>query len=162
MPLFYIPKPRQFKYQPRFYDPQKERWEALKQKYADEHGTSEGVSDEELAYFEQRVRNLEKPERSKLTWKDLFRKREIPKFEYKPRFATDEQELASETPDNPTEHLQQYKKEHTKMKRRFDFHDSFQRQQRKPWLIVALVFVAFYVCYRYYGVVVQFIYDIFY
>ena len=35
MPMFYIPKPRQFKYQPRFYDPKKERWEELKRKYSE-------------------------------------------------------------------------------------------------------------------------------
>ena len=34
MPMFYTPKPRQFRYQPRFYDPEKEKWEALKAKYA--------------------------------------------------------------------------------------------------------------------------------
>ena len=41
MPMFYTPKPRQFKYRPRFYDPEKERWEALKQKYADERAAAE-------------------------------------------------------------------------------------------------------------------------
>jgi hypothetical protein len=161
MPLFYIPKPRQFHYQPRFYDPQKERWEALKQKYADEQNPK-GVSEEELEYFERRVRNLENPERDKLTWKDLFRKRKVRRFEYKPRFSTNGQELMSELPDNATERVEQYKKAHTKMKRRFDFHETVKRKQRKPWVTVALVFVAAYLCYRYYGVVVQFFYDIFF
>lgn len=33
MPMFYTPKPRQFHYKPRFYDPEREDWELLKAKY---------------------------------------------------------------------------------------------------------------------------------
>lgn len=160
--MFYIPQPRQFKYQPRFYDPQKERWEALKKKYADEHGEAQGVDDDELAYFERRVRNLENPERSKLTWKDLFRKREIRRFEYKPRFSTDAQELISETPETATERVQQYKKEHTKMKRRFDFSGRFQRKQQKVWVTVALVIAVTYTVYRYSDIILYYVYSIFF
>lgn len=160
--MFYIPQPRQFKYQPRFYDPQKERWEALKKKYADEHGEAQGVDDDELAYFERRVRNLENPERSKLTWKDLFRKREIRRFEYKPRFSTDAQELISETPETATERVQQYKKEHTKMKRRFDFPGRFQRKQQKVWVTVALVIAVTYTVYRYSDIILYYVYSIFF
>ena len=159
--MFYIPKPRQFKYQPRFYDPKKERWEELKRKYS-ETPSGDGVTEEEMAYFEQRVRNLERPERKKLTWKDMFRKREMPKFEYKPRFSTNEQELISETPDNATERVQQYKKEHTKMKRRFDFTGRFQRKQQKVWITVAVVIAVAFVIYRHYGDIVQFLYSIFF
>ena len=32
--MFDVEKPRQFHYVPRFYDPEKEKWEALKKKYA--------------------------------------------------------------------------------------------------------------------------------
>ena len=104
MPMFYTPKPRQFRYKPRFYDPEKERWDALKQKYADERMIREmeaeleevsdlsakpEVSDSDLEYFQQRVREIDSREREKqrgLTWRDLFRKREMPTFNYTPRF----------------------------------------------------------------------------
>ena len=99
MPMFYTPKPRQFHYQPRFYNPEKERWEALKQKYADERMLREmeaeltetavdnvstdaeaaAQADADLAYYQRRVREIENRNREKqrgLTWKDLFRKRE--------------------------------------------------------------------------------------
>lgn len=98
MPMFYTPKPRQFHYKPRFYDPEKERWEALKQKYADEHrdDRTEGTAaadeaDKDLEYFERRVREMDREERqrgSRLTWKDMFRKREMPEFRYTPRFSS--------------------------------------------------------------------------
>ena len=74
MPMFYTPKPRQFHYQPRFYDPEKEKWEALKAKYAlerewEEHEKRVESGDRivsvdepnresdnsELSYFQQRV-----------------------------------------------------------------------------------------------------------
>ena len=102
MPLFYTPKPRQFQYRPRFYDPEKERWEALKAKYAIERELAEkpeilknvefsenleSSDDKDLAYFQQRVREIDRKEkRHGLTWKDLFRKREMPTFNYQPRF----------------------------------------------------------------------------
>lgn len=140
MPLFYTPKPRQFSYRPRFYDPEKERWEALKQKYADERtlrelqeeadniaisdSTAETIenSDEELQYFQNRVRELDREERKanrELTWKDLFRKREMPKFNYQPRFQTEENQ------DNQGvgEHIAEFKKRSVKIKRRFDVTD---------------------------------------
>lgn len=34
MPLLHTPKPRQFHYQPRFYDPRKEEWEERKRRFA--------------------------------------------------------------------------------------------------------------------------------
>lgn len=36
--MFYTPKPRQFHYTPRLYDPEKEEWEKLKTKYRLERG----------------------------------------------------------------------------------------------------------------------------
>ena len=127
MPMFYTPKPRQFKYRPRFYDPEKERWEALKQKYADEHrvepvaGGQESVAvdsdDKDLEYFERRVRELDRSERGKLTWKDAFRKREMPTWNYQPRFASTEEEGTGE-------HIAHFKKRGMSIKRRFDVSDT--------------------------------------
>lgn len=134
--MFYTPKPRQFHYTPRFYDPEKERWEALKQKYADEkaleelraeaaeagHDTPQQESDDvDLAYFQRRVRELDRKEKHKgLTWKDMFRKREMPKFNYQPRFS------AAETEGERLgtgEHIAEFKKRGVKIKRRFDVTD---------------------------------------
>ena len=130
MPMFYTPKPRQFKYRPRFYDPEKEKWEALKQKYADERALREalaeseqgnaGDTDGELAYFERRVRELDREERKGLTWKDAFRKREMPRFRYQPRFADSD----TATEHDTGEHLQQFKRRGASIKRRFDPSDT--------------------------------------
>lgn len=125
MPMFYTPKPRQFTYRPRFYDPEKERWEALKQKYADEKAKTEekadvanGQDDADLEYFQRRVRELDRSEHHQgLTWKDAFRKREMPKFNYQPRFATTESEGVGE-------HLAEFKKRGVNIKRRFDVSDT--------------------------------------
>lgn len=111
MPMFYTPKPRQFHYTPRFYDPEKEKWEALKKKYSDQERARTGqeidlptavndeTTDAELEYFEQRVREIEydeKRESRKLGFSDLFRRRKMPTFNYQPRF----QSGASRTGDN--------------------------------------------------------------
>ncbi len=125
MPMFYTPKPRQFKYKPRFYDPEKEKWEALKQKYADEREKEElekgiaesGEGNADLEYFQRRVRELDRSESHKLTWKDAFRKREMPKFNYQPRFAQTEEEGTGE-------HLASFKKRGANIKRRFDVSDT--------------------------------------
>ena len=124
MPMFYTPKPRQFKYRPRFYDPEKERWEALKQKYADEqakkeeHQESPNCPDNaDLESFQRRVRELDRQKKGVLTWKDAFRKREMPKFNYQPRFATTEEEGTGERIAN-------FKKRGTNIKRRFDVSDT--------------------------------------
>ena len=123
MPMFFTPKPRQFTYRPRFYDPEKERWEALKQKYADEKAKAEPTKaadasdDSELEYFQRRVRELDRSEHSKLTWKDAFRKREMPTFNYQPRFADSGEEGTGE-------HLHNFKSGAAKIKRRFDVTDS--------------------------------------
>ena len=97
MPMFYTPKPRQFHYTPRFYDPEKEKWEALKKNYREQADTqtecsaddSQQVSDAELEYFERRVREIDeggKRESRKLGFRDLYKRREMPKFNYQPRF----------------------------------------------------------------------------
>ena len=139
MPLFYTPKPRQFKYRPRFYDPEKERWEALKMKYAIEHMDEtelpkaseapekhENSNDVDLAYFQQRVREFdseEKREKRGLTWKDLFRKREMPTFNYQPRFSSEEPKVESGE-QGTGEHIAAFKKRNVKIKRRFDISDT--------------------------------------
>ena len=92
--MFEVEKPRKFHYEPRFYDPEKEKWEALKKKYAIEqerkeklqnseetNGESNGEKDD-LAYFEERLRTLDRQKRqqsSRLSWKDLFRKGRCPR-----------------------------------------------------------------------------------
>lgn len=151
MPMFYIPKPRQFHYQPRFYDPEKEKWEALKAKYAMERELEEvreteaelkevdmsDTSDADLAYFEQRVRALDREERQEkrgLTWKDLFRKREMPTFNYQPRFATTEE---------TGEHIAEFKKRNVKIKRRFDITD---KDYMKPIPATRILLYTMLVC----------------
>ena len=103
MPMFYTPKPRQFHYRPRFYDPEKEEWEKLKTKYRLENGmpltdephkadddiTAAASNDDDLEYFQRKVRNIERQDRkkaSRLTLSDFFRKREKPQFHYVSRF----------------------------------------------------------------------------
>lgn len=142
--MFYTPKPRQFHYQPRFYDPEKERWEALKQKYADERALREaleeaesgerrvesgereaesGKQDADLEYFQRRVREIDREEKHRgLTWKDMFRKREMPKFRYQPRFQNTES-AAEGGEQGVGEHIAEFKKRGVKIKRRFDVTD---------------------------------------
>lgn len=140
MPMFETPKPKQFRYKPRFYDPEKERWEALKQKYADQKFMESGewdaensmvsdttttdyqapaTDDKDLEYFQQRVRELDRQKSSKLTWKDMFRRREMPKFNYQPRFATNEATTVAKE-EGTAEHIADFKRRGIKIKRRFD------------------------------------------
>lgn len=112
MPMFYTPKPRQFHYKPRFYDPEREDWETLKKKYnLDGQPSSDGRADaadtaaasaekpydgemqstdnKDLEYFQRRLRDIERKERQekqKIGLADLFRKRERPQFHYVSRF----------------------------------------------------------------------------
>lgn len=126
MPLFYTPKPRQFHYTPRFYDPEKEEWEALKKKYAmkqeaEARAKQASETESEVDYFERRLKELDRKEKkSGLGINDLFRKREMPKFNYQPRFAnsdtTPEQEKQS------AEIAQRIRSR--KMSRRFDIEDT--------------------------------------
>lgn len=144
MPMFHTPKPRQFRYQPRFYDPEKERWEALKQKYADERAAEEARNNaaeggEDLEYFQRRLREIDRRERHSkggLTWKDMFRKREMPQFNYQPRFATTESEGTGE-------HIHQFKQRGKSIKRRFDIAD---KDYLKPVPAGRIMFYALLVC----------------
>lgn len=157
--MFYVPKPRQFNYRPRFYDPRKERLEELKRKYA---AHPEGASQEDVEYFEQQVRELDnEKQRSKLTWKDMFRKRQMPKFDYKSRFLT-EQEAMDEGPDSNTARIKQFKEEHTRIKRRLDFHKDFTRERRRIGVVVAVVVICGFFLYRYRDVIIGGIYNFFF
>jgi hypothetical protein len=162
MPMFYTPKPRQFRYQPRFYDPEKEKWEALKQKYADERMLREAKetaladlpeeadapvptnqTDDDLAYFQQRVRELDREEKrggKGLTWKDLFRKREMPTFNYQPRFATDTVAAPSE---DGAERMHNFKQRTSKIKRRYDIGD---KDYMKPIPATRIMLYTLLVC----------------
>lgn len=137
--MFEVEKPRQFHYVPRFYDPEKEKWEALKKKYAIEQEKQEkreeqkqqepqeGAEGEELEYFEQRLRDLDRERRQKasqLTWRDLFRKREMPKFNYTPRFSGEASKPAPDNADGQELVDKYYTPKHKiKIRRRFDIGD---------------------------------------
>lgn len=139
--MFEVEKPRRFQYTPRFYDPEKEKWEALKKKYAIEQEKKETAAgstaadrdaDDELGYFEQRVRDLDREAHArdgKLTWRDLFRKREMPRFNYRSRYSgTESADTGNGTPsgDNDESLVGKYcqSKHLIKIKRRFDIADT--------------------------------------
>lgn len=159
--MFEVDKPRRFHYEPRFYDPEKEKWEALKKKYAIEQekkeameqATDNGEEKDELAYFEKRVRDLDKEERNqsaKMTWKDLFRKREMPKFNYTPRFSGSATATASEASnaevssqdESLTEKYRQAKHQ-IKIRRRFDISDTDYMKPVSGTKIILYCFIVF-------------------
>jgi len=173
MPMFYIPKPRRFHYEPRFYDPEKERWEALKMQHAlrneatpdvavGDDGVQQTTDDKELEYFEQRVRSFDELstyKKSKLTWRDMFRKREMPQFKYTPRFA-DSPTPTAKSDTNAEERLEEARQRSIRIKRRFDVSRTLQRKQQTVWVKVALVLMVFYLVYRFYGPITRFLYNI--
>ena len=130
MPIFYTPKPRQFHYKPRLYDPDLEDLERRKRLYAAaaEEQVSTAVKDDEsqkeqgdadLEYFQRRVRELDAGERRKaaaLSWRDLFRKREKPEFHYSSRL---QQTADTEGEQSTTGHTLK----RGRIGRRFDFND---------------------------------------
>lgn len=165
--MFEVEKPRRFHYEPRFYDPEKEKWEALKKKYAIEQerkeaqegkmASSEGkmAGDDDLQYFEQRLKDLDKEERanaSKLTWRDLFRKREMPRFHYQPRFvdgidtkATTESSKEQLPPNDDESLADKYRaaRHQIKIKRRFDISDSEYMKPISGTKIILYCFIVF-------------------
>ena len=165
--MFEVEKPRRFHYEPRFYDPEKEKWEALKKKYAIEQerkeaqegkmASSEGkrAGDDDLQYFEQRLKDLDKEERanaSKLTWRDLFRKREMPRFHYQPRFvdgidtkATTESGKEQLPPNDDESLADKYRaaRHQIKIKRRFDISDSEYMKPISGTKIILYCFIVF-------------------
>lgn len=138
--MFEVEKPRQFHYEPRFYDPEKEKWEALKHKYdrlrepGEEKPTdtteASDTGDADLEYFEKKVREIDRQrleESHKLTWQDLFRKRQMPKFNYQSRFtgaanSSEKEELPAVDPTLAEKYRAQ--KHKIKIHRRFDIADS--------------------------------------
>lgn len=157
--MFEVDKPRRFHYEPRFYDPEKEKWEALKKKYAIEQEKKEameqaadnGEEKDELAYFEKRVRDLDKEERNqsaKMTWKDLFRKREMPKFNYTPRFsgsATASEASNAEVSSQDESLTEKYRqaKHQIKIRRRFDISDTDYMKPVSGTKIILYCFIVF-------------------
>lgn len=159
--MFEVEKPRRFHYEPRFYDPEKEKWEALKKKYAIEQekkaseaadtDKEEGASDADLDYFERKVRTMDSEKRqrqSKLTVMDLFRKREMPTFNYQPRFSgTTTDTTAEKKEDMPmddtlTEKYRQAKRQ-IKIKRRFDISDTNYMKPVSGTKIILYCFIVF-------------------
>ena len=159
--MFEVEKPRRFHYEPRFYDPEKEKWEALKKKYAIEQekkaseaadtNKEEGAGDADLDYFESKVRTMDSEKRqrqSKLTVMDLFRKREMPTFNYQPRFSgtttdtTTEQKEDMPVDDTLTEKYRQAKRQ-IKIKRRFDISDTNYMKPVSGTKIILYCFIVF-------------------
>lgn len=157
--MFEVEKPRRFHYEPRFYDPEKEKWEAMKKKYAIEQEKKEAENQrpsatsedggEELAYFEQRVREIDQQRREsaqKMTCRDLFRKREMPKFNYQPRFngqapQSDSAETHGDVDNALYEKYQPKRK--IKIKRRFDISDTDYMKPISGTKIILYCFVVF-------------------
>lgn len=142
MPMFYTPKPRQFHYRPRFYDPEKEEWEKLKTKYRldndlplddDElrsqiQANNQNV-DEDLEYFQRKVKSIERQERQnkqKIGLADMFRKREVPQFHYVSRF--DSEGNIIDTTATPTKENAVKRR----ITRRFEDDDDFDRFKPVP------------------------------
>lgn len=142
MPMFYTPKPRQFHYRPRFYDPEKEEWEKLKTKYRldndlplddDELRSQSQVNDqnadEDLEYFQRKVKSIERQERQnkqKIGLADMFRKREVPQFHYVSRF--DSEGNIIDTTATPTKENAVKRR----ITRRFEDDDDFDRFKPVP------------------------------
>lgn len=106
--FFHLPKPRQFKYRPRYYDPEMEKFEELRKKYQTTESLQ--VDDEMLKYYRNRVRSIEKEQAS--SGSSLFKKKTVPKFNYQPRFASNK-ESVTETPSNKIEFKSIYEERRT-------------------------------------------------
>lgn len=142
MPMFYTPKPRQFHYRPRFYDPEKEEWEKLKTKYRldndlpldddelrSQSQTNDQNVDEDLEYFQRKVKSIERQERQnkqKIGLADMFRKREVPQFHYVSRF--DSEGNIIDTTATPTKENAVKRR----ITRRFEDDDDFDRFKPVP------------------------------
>ena len=84
--MFYTPKPHKFDYQPRFYDPKKEELEKAKRRYAGTQKSAEEISDEDLEYYKKVVESFDEPEKKEKAT-SIFHRKELPTFNYKPRFS---------------------------------------------------------------------------
>lgn len=167
--MFEVAKPRRFHYEPRFYDPEKEKWEALKKKYAIEKEREEALKEavkadsdteggeSDLAYFEQRLRSIDREKRrqsSRLTWKDLFRKREMPTFNYQPRFSGSATATPAGSSDSATDDgtlpddgtlTEKYRQpiHKIKIRRRFDISDTNYMKPISGGKIILYCFIVF-------------------
>ncbi len=167
--MFEVAKPRRFHYEPRFYDPEKEKWEALKKKYAIEKEREEALKEavkadsdteggeSDLAYFEQRLRSIDREKRrqsSRLTWKDLFRKREMPTFNYQPRFSGSATATPAGSSDSATDGgilpddstlTEKYRQpiHKIKIRRRFDISDTNYMKPISGGKIILYCFIVF-------------------
>ena len=167
--MFEVAKPRRFHYEPRFYDPEKEKWEALKKKYAIEKEREESLKEavkadsdteggeSDLAYFEQRLRSIDREKRrqsSHLTWKDLFRKREMPTFNYQPRFSGSATATPAGSSDSATDDgtlpddgtlTEKYRQpiHKIKIRRRFDISDTNYMKPISGGKIILYCFIVF-------------------
>lgn len=167
--MFEVAKPRRFHYEPRFYDPEKEKWEALKKKYAIEKEREETLKEavkadsdteggeSDLAYFEQRLRSIDREKRrqsSRLTWKDLFRKREMPTFNYQPRFSGSATATPAGSSDSATDDgtlpddgtlTEKYRQpiHKIKIRRRFDISDTNYMKPISGGKIILYCFIVF-------------------
>lgn len=155
--MFEVEKPRRFHYQPRFYDPEKERWEALKKKYAmqqeaeaaRQRASEKGEEEGDLEYFEQRVRTLDRRDREaagRLTWRDLFRKRQMPTFHYQPRFSGEEVKVSrQEGGENGEAIVEKYRQPRNpiKIRRRFDISDPDYMKPVSGSKIILYCFIVF-------------------
>ena len=167
--MFEVAKPRRFHYEPRFYDPEKEKWEALKKKYASEKEREDALKEavkadsdteggeSDLAYFEQRLRSIDREKRrqsSRLTWKDLFRKREMPTFNYQPRFSGSATATPAGNSDSATDSgilpddstlTEKYRQpiHKIKIRRRFDISDTNYMKPISGGKIILYCFIVF-------------------
>ena len=111
-----------------------------------EEAAAEGEeSKDELAYFEQRVRTIDRQARqasTRLTWRDLFRKRSMPTFNYQPRFSGAGSQEAAQGDDAVMEKYCQ-PKHLIKIHRRFDISDPDYMKPIPGTKIILYCFIAF-------------------
>ena len=137
------------------YAIEKEKEEFLKEAAKADSSSEDGESD--LAYFEQRLQSIDREKRqqsSHLTWKDLFRKREMPKFNYQPRFSgsatatpagsSDSTTDGGNVPDDGTL-TEKYRQpiHKIKIRRRFDISDTNYMKPISGGKIILYCFIVF-------------------
>ena len=137
------------------YAIEKEREETLKEAVKADSDTEGGESD--LAYFEQRLRSIDREKRrqsSRLTWKDLFRKREMPTFNYQPRFSGSATATPAGSSDSATDDgtlpddgtlTEKYRQpiHKIKIRRRFDISDTNYMKPISGGKIILYCFIVF-------------------
>ena len=101
--FFYTPKPRQFSYNPRFYDPEREKFEKLKAQYKLKNNYEKipQTENEDLAYFQSKIKSFDNKQRN-TSIGNIFKKKEMPKFNYKPRFVNGVDTMAETSNESNT------------------------------------------------------------